>query len=157
MAELGKLDGRAKLDLIENFAQPRIGERGPPAPQIPNKLVQLMRGYPTGEQAQTDLLQAQEQVLAVGTGLLPVVLVAADFLDGQHTVEHVGRAGPAQRRRLGANRQLGREIIPRSTCGALPRTDRARIRSSCSRNLHRPCPWVDPTAAKLHATPLKKP
>ena len=112
MAELGKLDGRAKLDLIENFAQPRIGERGPPAPQIPNKLVQLMRGYPTGEQAQTDLLQASEQVLALSTGLLPVMLVVADFLDGQHTVEHVDRACRAERSRVGANGQLGREVIP---------------------------------------------
>ena len=156
MTELGELDRRAKLDLIEDFAKPGIGElRAMPA-RDPNKLVQLVNRYPSGEQADADLFQPLQHVFTMRTGVAPFFAFVRNLLNGQHAIEYIDRACPALRGGFGAGGQLGRELISGTTFRAVLTTDRARGRGSRSRNLHW-CRrwWIQ--AAKLHAAPLKKP
>jgi len=155
-AELGQLDRRAKLDFIENFAEPGIVELGPLRAQNPDKPVKLVHGYPPGEQAETDLLQSLEYVLAARPGMAPALSLFPDFLNRQDAVEHTHGARRALRRRFGAGSQFRGESPFRSARRALRTTDRAQIPRSCSRNPH----WLgDPESSsiKLHASPLKKP
>jgi len=101
--QLGDLDGRPKLDLVENLDQTRIAHGRAPGTKSLGKRFQACPGNPPHQDVVPDLLEAVEEIFTAAGKLAPrgALALIAHLLHRQHGAQPRQGAHGGNRFRLG--------------------------------------------------------